>query len=67
VISGKPSGVTVIPRVNIEAWFVDALIGDTALGEEDVEWSHIRSPDVHRIGHRSTACYLSTCGTNRYL
>jgi hypothetical protein len=43
-ISGKLSGVTMIPRVDIEARFVDALAGDT---EEDVEWSHFRSPDVH--------------------
>jgi hypothetical protein len=37
VISGEPTGVTMIPRVDIEARFVDALVGDTALGEEDVE------------------------------
>jgi hypothetical protein len=37
VISGKPSGVTMIPKVDIEARFVDTLVGHTALGEEDVE------------------------------
>ena len=49
MISSKPSGVTRIPRVGIEARLVDTLVRDTELGEEDVEWSHIRYQDVQRI------------------